>query len=244
MSRDVRLQAVDARRQGAGLVPSPGGPSPLATRAPAGGLPGSDPQIGHIFRNMRAAVRASREAIARRLGTSLATIEALENGAVAALPHWSETVRIVRAYCELLRLDPEPLLWRLQQLLNHASISAEEVAADRAAAAGPPPLVLRGGQSREPVALDPPGPPRRGLRRLVVLGALPAIVAGLAYLTVAAPSVGYRVIRLLPASLAESAKDGLDTLVLYSAPSRDGLKWIDVGEPRLRRGDKLQTKGR
>ena len=117
---------------------------------------GSDPQIGHIFRNMRAAVRASREAIARRLGTSLATIEGLENGAVSGLPQWSETVRIVRAYCELLRLDPEPLLWRLQQLLNHASVSAEEAAADRAAAAGPPPLLLRSGQSREPMALARP----------------------------------------------------------------------------------------
>jgi transcriptional regulator with XRE-family HTH domain len=206
---------------------------------------GSDPQIGHIFRNMRAAVRASREAIARRLGTPVATIEALENGAVAALPHWSETVRIVRAYCELLRLDPEPLLWRLQQLLNHASVSAEEAAADRAAASGPPPLVLRSGQSRAPMVVDPPSRRRGGgLRRLVLLGALPAIAAGLGYLTVVAPAVGYRVIRQLPASLAEPAKHGLDTIVHYAAPRREGLKWIDIGDPRLRRGDKLQTKPR
>ena len=205
---------------------------------------GGDPQIGHIFRNMRAAVRASREAVARRLATPVATIEDLENGAVSALPHWPETVRIVRAYCELLRLDPEPLLWRLQTLLQHG-VNPEEAAADRAAAAGPPPLLLRGGQSRAPVALDPPMRRRGGgLRRLLVLAALPAIAAGLAYLTVVAPAVGYRVISLLPASVAESAKNGLDTVVLYSAPRREGLKWIDVGDPRLRRSDKLQTKGR
>jgi helix-turn-helix protein len=193
---------------------------------------------------MRAAVRASREAIARRLSTSAAVIEDLENGAVSTLPNWNETVRIVRAYCELLRLDPEPLVWRIQQLLNHG-VSAEEAAADRAAAAGPPPLVLRGGQSREPVLVDPPRRRRGGgLGRLLTLGALPAIAAGLAYLTVVAPAVGYRVIRLLPPALAEPARNGLDTIVLYSAPRREGLKWIDVGDPRLRRADKLRTKRR
>jgi hypothetical protein len=61
---------------------------------------------------------------------------------------------------------------------------------------------------------------------------------------VVAPAVGYRVIRLLPASLEKQAKHGLDTIVLYSAPHREGLKWIDVGDPRLRRSDKLQTKAR
>jgi hypothetical protein len=209
------------------------------------GSPGGDPQIGHIFKNMRAAVRATREALARRLATSVATIEDLENGAVSALPHWPETVRIVRAYCELLRLDPEPLLWRLQQLLNHHSLDPVEVAADRAAAAGPPPLVLRGRRARESAPVDrSPRRRGRGLRRLVVLGALPAVVAGFAYLTVVAPAVGYRAIRLLPPPMAEHAKKALDTIVLHSAPRREGLKWIDVGDPRLRRGDKLQTKAR
>lgn len=263
MLRDVRLQAPASRGQSSTLGPAraappglppaalgpPGGPGALVPppppppRGPPGRLPGGDPQIGHIFRNMRAAVRASREAVALRLATSVATIEDLENGAISALPHWPETVRIVRAYCELLRLDPEPLLWRLQQLLNHG-VSAEEAAADRAAVAGPPPLVLRNGQSREPMVLGPPRRRRGGLRRLLILSALPAIVAGLAYLTVVAPAVGYRVIRQLPASWAEPAKNGLDAIVLYSAPHREGLKWIDVGNPRLRRGDKLQTKVR
>jgi len=32
--------------------------------------------------------------------------------------------------------------------------------------------------------------------------------------------------------------------VLYSAPRRDGLRWIDVGDPQLRKVDKLQTSTR
>jgi hypothetical protein len=185
---------------------------------------------------------ASPEAIALRLGTSVKTIEDLENGAVTALPPWPETVRIVRAYFGLLQLDPGPVLKRLQ-LLQQTSVSVEEAAADRAAAVGPSPKVLRGGRSREPAVVRPERE-GGGLRRLLVLGAVPAILAGVAYLTVVAPAVGYRVISLLPASLAVPAKQGLDTVVLYSAPSREGLKWIDVGNPRLRRGDKLQTKSR
>src|SRR5215471_10356130 len=112
VSRDVRAQAPAPRGQGSALAPVRGGPPP----PPGSGRAPGDPQIGNIFRNMRAAVRASREAIARRLATSVAVIEDLENGAVSTLPQWNETVRIVRAYCELLRLDPEPLLWRLQHL--------------------------------------------------------------------------------------------------------------------------------
>jgi transcriptional regulator with XRE-family HTH domain len=204
--------------------------------------PGGDPQIGHIFRNMRAAMRLPREAIARRLATTLATVEDLESGAVSALPHWPETVRIVRAYCELLQLDPEPLLWRLQQLL-HQGID-EEASASRAAA-GLPPLMLRNAPSREPVVRERPRRERGGgLRRLLILAALPAVAGGLAYLSIVAPATGYRVIALLPAPLAEPARAGLDAIVLQSAPRRDGLKWIDIGNPRLRKGDKLQTKAR
>src|SRR5262245_6401614 len=118
VSQGVRAQAPALRAQTLALGMAPG--------APLG--PGGDPQIGHIFRNMRAAMRLSRENIAQRLATTVTVIEDLENGAVGALPHWPEAVRIVRAYCELLRLDPEPLLWRIQQLLRHGS---EEKAAAR-----------------------------------------------------------------------------------------------------------------
>src|SRR5215467_15189388 len=75
-----------------------------------------DAQLGQIFRNMRLAMKVSRETIARRLATSAACVDTFEAGAVAALPHAKETDRIVRGYCELLRLDPDPILWRIR---NH-----------------------------------------------------------------------------------------------------------------------------
>jgi hypothetical protein len=32
-----------------------------------------------------------------------------------------------------------------------------------------------------------------------------------------------------------------DFFILSAAPVRDGLKWIEVDNPRLRKGDKLRT---
>src|SRR5262245_16669337 len=94
------------------------GSSPLRAVAGEVASSGRDPQLGHIFRNMRAAMRLSREALARRLATTPGTIEDFETGTLSNLPHWRETTRIVRAYCEALRLDAEPILWRIQNHLR------------------------------------------------------------------------------------------------------------------------------
>jgi hypothetical protein len=195
-----------------------------------------DPQLGHIFRNMRAAMRVPRDAIARRLATTPAIIEDLENGAVGALPHWPETVRIVRGYCGLLRLDPEPLLWRIQQLLNGGP--GNDSAFARLPAPSPP--SLRNAPARRRAAR----PARGGLRKILWLASVPVAATGIAYAAILAPGPLYRAISLLPKSLAVPARAGLDSFVLYSAPRRDGLKWIDVGDPRLRKVDKLSRKAR
>ena len=81
-----------------------------------------DVQIGNIFRNMRLSMKASREMISRRLATSPSTIDDFEAGAIGALPHWKETTRTVRGYCELLRVDPEPILWRIRSHLEAAAL--------------------------------------------------------------------------------------------------------------------------
>jgi hypothetical protein len=187
---------------------------------------------------MRTATRLTREAIARRLGTTAAIIEDLELGAVAALPPWPETARIVRGYCELLRLDPEPLLWRIQQLLR-----ADDTGPPSRPVGPPPPMMLRKERSR------PPAPRRsagrgRGFRKLLLLSFPPLLAGGLLYLASTMPAPFYRALPLLPQSLAEIARAGLDALVLYSAPRDNGLRWIDVGDPGLRKVDKLPTKAR
>jgi hypothetical protein len=228
------------------------------------GARGHDPQIAHFFRNMRTATRLTRDAIARRLATTPAIIEDLELGAVASLPHWPETVRIVRGYCELLRLDPEPLLWRIQQLLR----TGDTPTPPPSRSAGAPPPALPRERTRPPATRRSAGGSSRrwrGIRRVAILSLPPVFVAGLLYGATVAPAPFYRALPLLPAGLAEPARAGLDALVLYSSPRRDAsrkpcnsdgsptgaktsgdrncYRWIDIGEPRLRRVDKLAPKG-
>lgn len=223
----------------------PRGPaSPL--RPHANGLaeaaaPGRDAQIGHIFCNMRSAMRLPREAIARRLATTPATIEDLENGAFSSLPHWRETSRIVRSYCELLRLDPQPILWRMQSQMRASGAFDDDPPTQSNATRPPgPPALLRKDAARN----APPPRKRRRARRMFALSAPLALAAVAFYLAQAAPAPLYRAIGFLPAPIAGTARAGMDNLVLYSAPRRDGLRWIDVGDPQLRKVDKLQTSTR
>jgi len=205
-------------------------------------VPGRDAQIGHIFCNMRSAMRLPREAIARRLATTPGTIEDLENGAFSSLPHWRETSRIVRSYCELLRLDPQPILWRMQSQMG-ASGAYDEDPPTRSNATrppGPPPALLR----KDAAKSSSPARGRRRARRMFAFSAPLALAAAAFYLAQTAPAPLYRAIGLLPATIAGTVRAGMDNLVLYSAPRRDGLRWIDVGDPQLRKGDKLQTSTR
>jgi DNA-binding XRE family transcriptional regulator len=214
---------------------------PQAGRPDAGA--GRDAQIGNIFRNMRSATRLSREALARRLATTPGTIEDLENGALASLPHWRETVRIVRSYCEILRLDPQPILWRMQSLWEVAGAHADDPpTGSRRTQPPPPPALLRKNAGR-----SQPEQRERGLRRARTMLAIsaPLVLVVLAFYAVqAAPAPIYRAVGMLPGPVAGPARVGVDNLVLYSAPRRDGLRWIDVGDPQLRKVDKLQTSGR
>jgi hypothetical protein len=206
---------------------------------PEPAVPGRDPQLAHIFRNMRAAMRLPREALARRLATTPGVIEDLENGAIVSLPHWPETVRIVRSYCELLRLDPQPLLWRIQQILRGSPGLAGQDVPSRPVGHLPA-VTLRKPPPPEPVDR------RRssGVGRLLLLASPPVAAAAAASLAILAPGPTYKLVSLLPPSVAGPARTGLDLLVLYSAPRHDGLRWIDVGDPRLRKVNKQPTKAR
>jgi len=203
-----------------------------------------DEQLGKIFRNMRLSMKASREAIARRLTTSTTTLDNLEAGAIAALPHWKETVRIVRAYCELLRLDPEPILWRIRSQLQALAANvtpAHQPSPHPAEAAN----ASRGAPRPHSAArADPSGPGqhrrRRRGRAMLALSAPIALAAVVVYLVQLAPRPVYRAAALLPSPIEIKVRAGLDYLMLLTAPRRDGLTWIEVDDPRTRKTDRLQ----
>jgi len=199
---------------------------------------GRDQQLGQIFRNMRLAMRLSREALARRLATTALIVDNFEAGAITALPHWKETERIVRGYCQLLRLDPEPILWRIQSQLQQATATHA-----RPIQAGPssPPRVLAARSQRASSTSAEPARTRRRARMLFALSAPVAVAAAVVYLAQMVPQPLYHTIALLPGPVAKPVRTGLDYLLVLTAPSRDGLKWIDVSDPQLRKADKLST---
>jgi hypothetical protein len=211
----------------------------VPARAPAvrasGAIPASrDTELGQIFQNMRVAMQASRGTIARRLATAVATVDTFEAGAVAAFPRWPETERIVRAYCALLRLDPEPILWHIRGRLHPP--------------AQPDPSPVRSLAVRSPAPADDVAAAHRRRHRIVrgvvSLAAPLALVAIVLALVEAAPLTLYRGIALLPRELRRPLRFGLDQLVLLTATRREGLRWVDVGDPRVRKAGRLRPPGR
>lgn len=255
--------------RGPAAPPALGAARPLPPLPPPGARPqapppGFDPEathdieIGKIFTNMRLAQKVSRETIARRLATTIFTVEAFETGALATLPHWREAERIVRGYCELLRLDAKPILWRLERHYHPSGLPMSLLLSTSRVADGEGWQGMQGGPTevedqiprslrrgpRAPAPSSSPSPRRRRRRRrtLLALTAPVLVVAGSLFLAQSAPGPLYSGLALLPDPVAYPVRAGLDALVQTMAPVRDGMSWVDVGDPQLRKSDKLPTR--
>ncbi len=79
---------------------------------------GYDAEVAELFRDLRAASNLSETDLAVRLGTRMEVVQALEQGALFALPPWPETCRVVNGYGALLHLDVRPLLRRIYAQLE------------------------------------------------------------------------------------------------------------------------------
>jgi len=79
---------------------------------------GYDAEVAELFRDLRAATTLTEMDLAGRLGTRPDVVQALEQGALYALPPWPETCRVVNAYGAMLNLDVRPLLRRIYAQLE------------------------------------------------------------------------------------------------------------------------------
>lgn len=84
---------------------------------------GYDSEIGTIFCEMRRASQLSKEQLAEQFETEITTLDALEAGALLALPDWTETSRVVTAYTEALGLDCRPILRRMAAQLAPEAVA-------------------------------------------------------------------------------------------------------------------------
>ena len=74
---------------------------------------GYDAEVAELFRDLRSASGLSEADLAAQLATRPEVVQALEQGALYALPPWPETYRVVATYGTLLNLDVRPLLRRI-----------------------------------------------------------------------------------------------------------------------------------
>lgn len=79
---------------------------------------GYDAEVAELFRDLRAASNLSETDLAARIAAPIEVVQALEHGAIYALPPWPETARVVNAYGTLLNLDTRPLLRRIYAQLE------------------------------------------------------------------------------------------------------------------------------
>ena len=68
---------------------------------------------------------------------------------------------------------------------------------------------------------------------LIILSALLAITCRMA------PGLVYTAISPLPEIVYQPVRSALDYYVARQSPVRDGLTWIDVGDPQIRKSDRL-----
>ena len=137
---------------------------------------GYDAEVAELFRDLRAASALSETDLAARLGTRADVVQALEQGALYALPPWPETCRVVNAYGALLNLDVRPLLRRIYAQLEAGIVELRPKAmpdvpvmmppetndfafADKpATASGPSPLDIQWTPDPLPSRQQPPSP--------------------------------------------------------------------------------------
>jgi hypothetical protein len=205
------------------------GPSPEKIKA----------EVGRFFVDLRQTFRLSPAQAAKKLSTRPEIVAALETGDVRKLPPWPETCRIVRSYTGLAGLDPRPVL-HLIEVLQTVAARGSEAGRSRL------PALLRSGPSGQPAEAHYHDEDQFGrlatlarqlrLRTLLALSVPVAIVVLLTQTVMLEAAVSK-----LPPSVARFVRGAQNYVIVQLAPVRDGLRWIDVPDPRSRKGDKLQT---
>ncbi len=245
------------------VAQNPVAPSPVPVQQIAA-------EVARFFQELRSALQLSPVQAAQALSTRVDIVAALEAGRVSALPPWPETCRIVRTYAGFAALDPRPVLYSLEQIFVAMPRAPVPAAARRVRlpnfGKGAPLLkafsyagrgaafkamggdggraalkALGGGGRRAAAAArnvrdvvnEHAGRPGMALFTVTIGVAMVVLITQTAVLEAA--------VSQLPPSMKRIVRGAQNYMIVQFAPVRDGLRWIDVPDPRTRRSDKLQT---
>lgn len=218
-------------------------------QAPVRSLPSQnfDPQqaLANFFRELRRSLGVSPHQAAANLLTHAEVIEALETGDIWHLPAWPETVRIVMAYTAAARVDGQPVLAIIADILRQGAPQAPvppagtrraqmQVSSERLRRAG---SAFKEGARRLPAhALHEAR--QRPVKALYTLSLPIGALILLLNTSLLQSAVTY-----LPGAFVHVLEGARGKMTSYWAPVRDGHRWIEVDDPRQRRADKLQNGG-
>lgn len=227
-------------------------------------------EVAHFFQDLRAALHLTPVQAAQALSTRVDIVAAFEAAKIAALPPWPETCRIVRTYASYAGLDPRPVLHSLEQLFHalprtpapeqRGGAGFSRIANGGAQGASmlkaltgalnaqvlkpanmlqPFKAVRAGGRAARQVRSAGHAIDRHAGRPGTALFVVTTAVALVALVT--QTSVLEAAVAQLPSPMKRIVQGAHNYVIVQFAPVRDGLRWIDVPDPRTRRGDKLQT---
>ena len=85
---------------------------------------------------------------------------------------------------------------------------------------------------------------RRAARALFAISTPVALLGGLVWLAQTQPGLILGAVAKLPEPAARVVRPAADYLVVHMAPWREGMRWIEVADPRTRKSDKLRQASR
>jgi DNA-binding XRE family transcriptional regulator len=195
-----------------------------------------DDLVGMTFRTMRHDLGVSQATLARRVGASVITIEALEAGAVRGLPGKSDLRRIIAAYAAMVHADLTPIE---QRLFRYFEVPEQTN------------LISVRDQGHKPGTSKRPNRSTSklgrvigflSLRRVLTLG-IPLLTAlGVATTAHTSPQSLFAVADTMPVSMRSFAQAGLAMITPVKSHRAEGLLWIDTADPRSRKADRLKTR--
>lgn len=245
---------------GSGTAYRQGGYGAAGTR----GYTSSFTPCGPVFRDLRAVLRLSHADAAAVLQTRPEVIIALETDQIAGLPPWPETARIIRDYTGLAGVDGSPLLTLIRARMSESDpFAGDEVTTTggRRAARGDQVHGLAAFAGAGAQAASRFGRGWRTPPGLLAIAAMlswganllasravrwggAAIIAAFLLATLVRTSSLHATVSKLPAPLSVWAMNLQDFLLAQVSQRRDGHIWIEVSDPRTRRGDKLPVRKR
>ncbi len=191
--------------------------------------------VARFFIDLRRALRLTLPQAAHYVQVHPEVIETLETGQIEYLPPWSETARIVLTYSSMAGVDGGPVLNAIGGLL---AVLAQPAVTEAPKAARPEPRghfrragsAIASGAKRLPQ--DAIHQIRQRPQRALYALSLPlGLVLVMLHTSVFA-------LVAKPFSAAVSSVSVY--FQVHFAPVRDGLRYIEVDDPRSRRGDKLR----